>query len=286
MNESNGTMPSIYHSYDYWLTKFGSIWYQNVLYLGLIPLGLIGFTLNILSYFIFRGRRFHLLSIYEYMRVYSLNSSLICLIASTRFIAYSKHFFSFSNSEWAMRYFINFFVPIGSTLILYQSLLDILLSFDRVVLFTNYSRFDFYRRIKPIVNCIVLLILSFVLMINFWLLYTPKKVEVKLSKKQTLVIHFFTQAYTYSGAALMTSNLMSNLIPLIVEIPLNFVTIIQLKSYINTKRTSIRRYHLKNNSTRLTVRQQLALSKFDLRTRKMEVRITLSIIIMSFTSIL
>jgi hypothetical protein len=277
----------IYYPKDFWLNKFGSYWYQDVANFGIILLCLIGMILNIISYLVFRGREFYSLTIYEYLRVYSLNSALICAIGSTRFIGYSKHFFAFSNSEWATRYFINFFLPVINSLIMYQSLLDILLSFDRIALFTN-NRFMFYRRLKPKVTCFILLILSFVLMTNFWLLYTPRQVEVKLNKTQTYVIHYFVKASTFNNIGMIISNLNSNLVTIIFEIPLNFVTIYQLRIYLNLRKNLMVRYQVNNNAIRqinTTIHQQ-PLSSIDQRTRQMEIRITLPIIIMSFTSIL
>jgi hypothetical protein len=277
----------IYYPKDFWLNKFGSYWYQDVANFGIILLCLIGMILNIISYLVFRGREFYSLTIYEYLRVYSLNSALICAIGSTRFIGYSKHFFAFSNSEWATRYFINFFLPVINSLIMYQSLLDILLSFDRIALFAN-NRFMFYRRLKPKVTCFILLILSFVLMTNFWLLYTPRQVEVKLNKEQIYIIHFYVKAFTFSSISLIFSNLICNFVPLILEIPVNFITIYQLKVYLDLRKTLMIQYHVNNNRIRqmIPATHQQPLSSIDQRTRKMEIRITLPIIIMSFTSIM
>jgi hypothetical protein len=274
----------IYYSKDFWLNRVGSYWYQDVANLGIIPLCLIGMILNIISYLIFRGREFYSLTIYEYMRVYSLNTALICAIGSTRFIAFSKHFFAFSNSEWATRYFINFFSPVINSLILYQSLLDIVLSFDRIVLFTN-NRFMFYRRLKPKVTCFILLILSFVLMTNFWLLYTPRQVEVKLNKTQTYVIHYFVKASTFTNIGMIISNLISNLVTLVLEIPLNFITIYQLRVYLNLRNSLRIQYQVDNNLINPTILLH-SISIIDYRKRQMEIRITLPIIILSFTSIM
>jgi hypothetical protein len=126
MNQTNET----YQPLDFWFKIFGSLWIQDVLNLGLIPLGLIAMTFNILSFVIFSGRQFYSSSIYEYLRAYSLNSACICLLTSTRFIGNSEYFFSFSNNEWATRYIVNFFTPIINTLMLYQTFLDLVLSFD------------------------------------------------------------------------------------------------------------------------------------------------------------
>lgn len=58
------------------------------------PLSVLGIVLNLISFFIFKNNRFNSIPLYGYLKIYTINSSVICLINSTYFLISTSTFFS------------------------------------------------------------------------------------------------------------------------------------------------------------------------------------------------
>ena len=78
MNESNSSFPA--YSLDYWQTYLGSTWPIDSLYFyGLTSLGIVGFLMNALAYYVLRNKIFHTAILFKYLRISVLNSLAISL---------------------------------------------------------------------------------------------------------------------------------------------------------------------------------------------------------------
>jgi hypothetical protein len=132
---------------------YGLEFHQDIIYLSLIPIGVIGFGFNILTFVILRGEQFRL-PVIHYLRAHTINSGLMCLIIPT---VISGHI----NNEWSNKYQAHLYIPIINLLIFYQTSLDTVLTLDRTLTFT--TKFEKFRKLKPQFVSMVLLVISFMM---------------------------------------------------------------------------------------------------------------------------
>jgi hypothetical protein len=273
-----------YQSLDQWYNLFGFKFYRQVLYLVFIPICLIGVVLNILTFIVFKKRDFAEIPVYEYLRFYTINSGLICLLLSTEFMNVCRNFFSFSNSEWVVRYWGNFFIPVVQALSLYESLLDILLSIDRLILFTN--GFNFYKQLKPRLVGLLLLVLSFVLMSYYWINYSHQIVEIHLNKTEVFFLHLTAISKVSSVIGINITNIIADVIPICIEIPLNIATIYLLRQYLAKKKKMCTSNVSVGLIKKKIITSKTANANGVKKIKTMELKLTVLVIFMSFVSTL
>jgi hypothetical protein len=285
-NKTNGsissTMYSFYLPLNIWFNYFGSRKFQEISYLVYILVCFIGALLNMISYRIFRKSHFDL-TIHEYLRMYTVTSALICVFLSTRFISCSRRFFSFSNSEFAVRYLGNFYIPFTYTLNLFQSCFDILLSFDRIHVLTD--RFKFYKNLKPKKVVLFLFAFSCFASIYNWLYFSYQKMYIPIGENEFYLIHFLVMSKFVNSYVVYVTNVITSILPAVVEVPLNIWTIKLLHSYLKKGKN----VQLKDENERtniIDVNQLHKMESFDLRVKKLEIKITVLVIVLSCVSIL
>jgi hypothetical protein len=269
---------TVYFSKGQWFNIFGLFKNQQLLFLIMCPINLIGATLNLLTFVILTKNEFRRMLVYKYLRIYTLNSAVICLLDSTQFIGNSQQFFQFSNSYWSIRYFSNFYIPLITTLTFYQSSLDIILSFDRIVLFSN--RFSFYKSINPLLVSSIAFILSCILLGYYWLLLTHVQVDLPLNKTKTFRFHYFDLSYISNKYPVYVINFISDGMTLIIELFLSVSTIILLKNYLRSREIT-GNFTAQTNTTIINIPHPSTA-----RARKMEVKVTILVSILSFFSIM
>jgi hypothetical protein len=174
-----------------------------------------------------------------------------------------------------------------SSLTLFESFIDILLSFDRIVLFTD--RFKFYKKLKPTLLCLVLFVVSYVLMMHWWLLYRYDQFKIQLSEKEEYLLSFMNRSSLYRQNLVHVTNAISDLLPLCCEIPLNIITIVLLRAYLNKKKKILASTTSTNlNQTNFTIsnNNENTDKTAARKTKRMEVKVTSLVIFMSFISTL
>ena len=127
-----------YYVTDSLLIRIGSTLILDSFHLFVIlPLGLIGFVWNIYNFIIFFKINIKQTKLYSYLKVYSINSSLLCLIVSSTFISFSprylnifKYYFSRIHRCFLLSYTV-------STLYFIGNMLDIIIVFDRLSIFVK-----------------------------------------------------------------------------------------------------------------------------------------------------
>jgi hypothetical protein len=279
-----------YHSLDYWLDHYGSMWHQEITFLILLPIGLIGFILNLMALCVYQRREFETMPIYDYLRFYTANSAVICLLISTRFINRSRRFFNFANTSFAMNYFAHFYIPVLNFAYFYGSCLDILLTLDRIALFSN--EFQFFKVFKkPKKICIILMVISFLFTIDFWFLSSVSKVELKLNATQVFVMYHLASSRLNHDLAIHFTNLIVNIIPIIIEVPLNISTILLLRAYMRRRKNIgivkfVMSKERNTSDTSLFDEQSNKEFKQKDKAKKLELKVTFLIIFMSFLSLM
>jgi hypothetical protein len=241
----------------------GLEYYQEMIYLSLIPIGLIGIGFNILTFMILRGEQFRL-PVVHYLRAHTVNSCLMCILIPTVITAYI-------NSEWSNKYYTHFYIPILNLLIYYQTSLDTLLTLDRALTFT--TRFEKLKELKPKLVSMILLVISLVMNSPVWFTFKTKKIEIQLSETEKSV---FYMAIMEANHFFYFASIIVDTIPFVVEMPLNVVTMVLLKKYLK------RRIHFRN-ARPLNHPDGLLLQQEN-RTRKMEMKVTFLVIVLSVLS--
>jgi hypothetical protein len=270
MNNTANCSIITYHTLDYWYNFYGFAFRREIIYLVFIPLNIVGFTFNIISHVVYKGEDFHI-PVYNYFRVYTINSALICLLLTTRFVNTSKRFFSFSNSIGANIYYAEFYLPILNSLTLFQASLDIILAFDRIVLFSN--KYLWFKRLNPIKVSRFCLVISFISMLYHWIRLVHVKTDIYLSETSIYTMHYLNLSHFSNVYATYATHFISDVIPLCIEIPLNLVTIKLVRSYIIKKKS-------------VGVLSTTQPSQRGGRAKVMEFKVTFLVVFMSFLSIM
>jgi hypothetical protein len=273
-------MTTLYLSLNDWLNRFGFKYYEEVIFLALIPIGLIGFFLNILAFFVLRKDKFKL-PIFDYFRIYTLNSAIICLLMATKFLNSSRRFFSFSKSEWTAKYSVYFNVPMINALFFYSSCLDNILTVDRIVIFSK--RFIYFKKTKPLFVSLVLLAVCALLSVPFWLNFTTKEMMLPINDTEVATIFFTVPSNMRNLILVCIANFIIDTSTFIIEMPLNIATIILLKRYLNKR---MRTADTSKRSVEKLSKATPVIQEETCREKKLQVKVTILVVIMASLSLL
>ena len=190
MNSSNNES-DIFFPIDYWLSQFGSSWLTDSLHLfGLLPLSLLGATFNLLSFIILIQEKFRNSLFYNYLKVYTLNSVLVNLAQALFFWPNTMRYFAISNTYAAFFYQSFIYMPLINSTVLFGSLMDILISLERLFKFYPHLEAKFAKRPIWQINTIFLAFTA-VLCFQYVFKFVPAFIDVPLSHSVMFRIHFF-----------------------------------------------------------------------------------------------
>ena len=169
---------------------FGSPWfvYAGTLY-GITPFSIIGAIMNLIAYLTLCKRSFQTSVFFKYLRLNALNSLIICLILTTRFLT-TVYKFDFTNTYAATFYSNYIYTPVLSIFYLYGNLLDTIIILERIL---NVHPIE---KLKKDVDSkyFWLILFAFSILISipyFWGGY-PFYVNIMLNKN-TLVRNYFSK---------------------------------------------------------------------------------------------
>ena len=132
----NFTSNTTYLSKQAWLELFGmAVTTDYLIFYVMGSISILGGCLNLLSFYILSKRAFNNTQLFQYLRVYVINSSILCLMFSTIFIMTTYYVFDFTNTYIARAYGRFFFVTIVTTAHFYGGVLDIYISMERMFYF-------------------------------------------------------------------------------------------------------------------------------------------------------
>jgi hypothetical protein len=265
---SNST--AVYFSLNTWFNRIGSTLHQEIIFLTLIPLGFFGIIFNIIALFILKDNSLKL-PIYQYMRIYTLNSILVCAITMTRFINNSRRFFGFSNTNGAQMYVTFFYIATSNIIYTFGGYLDCLLLLDRVILLSG--RMQWFKKVSPKIVCFFVLILTCIVLASNFFMYRPSKRVVYLNATETFTLYGFTassfQKKKIGFVLFHIGNVVMSPVPLVIEIFLCIVTVIFLKKFTLKKR-------------KLSIQS----SSSEKKIRKTEIKMTIVVIVLTLFSIM
>ena len=99
----------------------------------LLPtLNILGLFLNLISFFIFKCNQFKKTPIFDYLRVYTLNSSILCLFNTTFFLMVSNRFFNITYTYEMQVYICYVYKIVFPITYFYSVVLDVYISLERL----------------------------------------------------------------------------------------------------------------------------------------------------------
>ena len=138
----NQTNMVIFLSKSEWLEKLGFTWLMDGLYIFLVaPFDLLGMLLNLISFIVLCRPVFKKIPLFSYLKVYFINSLLVNLIEFLVLFAHGYCILDFPNSPIVSFFFVYFYVPFLNASIMFGSFLDICISIERILHFTNKLNF-------------------------------------------------------------------------------------------------------------------------------------------------
>ena len=160
MNNSTNLEFDVFNLYE----RIGSTLLLDSVYIFIItPIGLIGFFLNLFSFYILRKIKIDQTMLYKYLAFYALNGSIICLLVSLTFTCYSPRYYPFYLSLTS-RIIRAFIAPLISTIFYFVcNILDIFVALERLSIFVK--TFRPLNKLNPFLVCLIIIVIS--LIINF-----------------------------------------------------------------------------------------------------------------------
>lgn len=255
MNKTNSEINEIK---EIFLSKIGSTWIYDTLYLCLIvPMGAIGVILNSISLFIFLKRNLRHLSFFKYFQVYTLISIILSATVCCTFFLSPRYFFKLSTS-YSARIFKCHVTPsyVIALFLFYSNALSVLLNLERASSFTE--KFKRFKTISPYNASLYLFILCVIINIPTYFLIdmaTDREIKEALSSLE--------KAKLFKGICLRNKNSLSmfgviatlfgfvikGLITLILDLISNVISMVYFKKYLKRKMKNL---HLKEDSSNTT----------------------------------
>lgn len=204
----------------------------------------LGFLLSLFSFIVFQSDKFKI-PFYEYMRVYTLNGTIACLVSIFNCFNSSIRIVSFSNSFLVQAYNIYVFLPIASTTYFYGSVLDILILIDRLSYFN--AGLKCFTKIKPYTLCVISFFICLIIQIPSFLFYRISSSTYPIDSTTNFTLwegqttDFAVSAYGY--ALMIVVYALRDLTAMIIQIILNAACLRLLKNQLNRKQSYLARIY-------------------------------------------
>lgn len=231
---------------EMYLEKIGSTLTIDSLYLFLLtPVSLIGLVLNLNCLnLIFKDNK-HKIAIYKYLKVYTLNSIVLCFFFGFSALTRSPRYFDILNQNIVAFYRCKVMAFVITLFYFYGNMLNILIMFERL------SNFNFklkkYSDYRPYHVSLLLLIFCTIVCLPIYFAYSPREQsELEQIKRDPLKLSsfFFCARLPFFGSLIgriiiyLTFSIV-NIIALVIEIILSIISFYYLLKYLNDKNRTL-----------------------------------------------
>ena len=234
--------------------KLGSTWTLDSMYLFLMgPLGLLGFFLNLISYFkiknISPNRNAFNLTLKKYLKIYTMNSSMICLIFSLCAIFRAPRYFDLAQNYVGSLFNCKIIPWLTVTIFFYINILDCVLLTDRLATLT--TKLNIFKNYDANKVSLVAFLVCFLINLPGFFLYQTKSTEefeeiINSYDKLINFIYYTTDPFFFTpiGFGFMVILVtIKDLLTMILEITLSILVSVVFKRYL------IRKTHLLTTNT-------------------------------------
>jgi hypothetical protein len=243
----------------------------------IIPMGVIGTILNLITLIILSKKTFNDVNIYKIMKVYSLNSLLITFFISFIFLFSPYVLLELSKSIIGRIYICDLVNWFYLFFFIFGNCLDILLNLERALEYSNgYAKI---KQFSPYLICFIILILCVIIHIpsDLAVLHTPDD-ELYVKLRLCYATTFATNSIT--KVILIVSYIIEGPFLMVLAVGSNILAYISYKSFMKRKQELIinnreRGIELTENETR----KQAKTEKMNLKLLVMTIYLTIFSII-------
>jgi hypothetical protein len=220
----------------------GSSWLTDVLnFYPFTIFGILGLTLNLLAFAILANKREFHMSMYTYLRVYTVQNSIMCLISTFNFLCTSYRLFSFVNSYTAQLFAQFIYIPIANFCYFYNGVLEILILLDRISIMN--LRVKQCIKLSPAKICLIAGLACFIIDLPYYFTYEPGAKTILLSGNTTFTAWYLgTTSFATSQPGTVIVFVVAavrDILVMLILVVLNVTSFILLSRYFKQKRQSI-----------------------------------------------
>ena len=242
-NQNNSLNESyIQISISNWLELFGSTYLHDFLYTYVLTAtSILGFLLNILSFCILLKKNFYNKPIFHYLRIYVINSSIICLFLSSTFLGITYRLYEFTSAYQVYIYGLYVFIPFYNAFYLFNSLMDVFISLERLSIFLPKLKKLNSFSWKP--TCLIMFFASVIINFPIFFIFDKASFSLKLNDIEVYKIWSFKLSdFAISVLGKVTQfliYLVRDILTMGLEIFTNLITIVFMKKHFKTKKKVI-----------------------------------------------
>ena len=187
-NLSENSTNLTYYTIDFLLTTYGSTWILDNLNLYLFTIvSIFGLFVSILSLLVFQDKEFNI-PLYAYLRVHSINNTILSLISIFNFIYSSYRILSWSNAYWTQVYYNYIYIPLSVLSYFYSSALSVIILLDRISYFVNRVKIIFL--FSPYRMSLVIFLICFIINFPFNFVFTPTSFTGNIDSNTEFTVWF------------------------------------------------------------------------------------------------
>jgi hypothetical protein len=237
LNKTVVNNETTYPTRDQLLNMVGFVDFLDYLWIyANIPINIIGAIFNLLALIILQDREFNM-RLYDYLRVYCVNSFVTNVFTIFPFTANAPFVLPWTNCGPANVFFIFLIVPINNIGCFFGTAMDILILLDRIgTLKANVTR---WLTLSAYKTSFLFLIFCSVVDFPFFFVFQPNSLKASLNATFVQTIWFPVQSvYAESEAGTIitfTIYAIRDFLFTAIEIVLNVVSVFLLKDHIATK---------------------------------------------------
>jgi hypothetical protein len=212
-------------------------------YLTIMPIfSLIGFVLNLFSFFILLDSEFNIL-LYKYLRVYTINSAITNLVSIFLFVSSTPSVFPWSFTYEAQVYFPFIYLPIGYTGYMFGALLDMIITLDRIANFKNaIKRLFVFSPYKVSFVVLVFCGLFQIPSIMSWSRLSMTVSDDKNSSRIYVIWYTYLSQFSFTQVGKILTNIIRavrDVLFAVIQVVLNIISVYYLRAYLNKRRNLI-----------------------------------------------
>jgi hypothetical protein len=225
---------------DMLLDLFAQTWTLTYL-IGIFDtvVGSFGFVTNLVSFFIFRDPELTL-PMYDYLKIYSLNSSALCLVTIFAFLSTTYRWLSWTNCYWTQAYVLYGYIIVSNTAYFFNTYLDIVITLDRIGNIKNKR----WIKLSPYKMCWLGLIACALIEIPYFMQLEISNAVFDVIDLQGRIVHGYTIWYLgnseFAGSRvgsilIVIVDVVRDVVMMLAEIGVNIVCLYHLKVYLNQR---------------------------------------------------
>jgi hypothetical protein len=203
--------------------------------------GFLGLVLNTFSFIVFTTSDRHEFTapLYTYLRFYTVQNALMCLVNTFNFVCNSYRLFPFANTYWAQIFAQFIFIPVNNLCYFYSGVLDIAILLDRISIFDQ--RVKKLMKLSPTTVCLISLAACFVVDFPYFLVYVPDSHRIHLANSTTTTFTvWFIRATSFatsetSMALMFVIYALRDVLVAFALVTLNAISIQMLKSHLKKR---------------------------------------------------